>query len=88
MTMTEVPLPEPDVTTLCDYYDATGQRNGLAYSVDAVRIYGDARAAAAVAAERERAAQMCDAAENATASAHEATLYRKLAHAIRQEPKP
>lgn len=30
-------LPEPDVTTLSDYFDASGQRHSMAYSIDAVR---------------------------------------------------
>lgn len=30
-------LPEPDVTTLSDYFDASGERHSLAYSIDAVR---------------------------------------------------
>lgn len=40
------PLPDPDVTTLSDYFDAQWKRHGMAYSVDAVR--------AMLAAERER----------------------------------
>lgn len=45
-------LPEPGVTTLCDYIDAAGQRHSLAYSVDAVR--------AMLAAERERCARIVE----------------------------
>jgi len=48
------PLPEPDVTTDCDYLDASGARHSLAFSADLIRSY----AAAAVAAERERCAQI------------------------------
>jgi hypothetical protein len=47
------PLPEPDVTALCDYFDASGQRHSMAYGVDAV--------SAMLAAERERCAKLCEA---------------------------
>lgn len=45
------PLPEPDVTALCDYFDAAGKRHSLAYSIDAVRSM--------LAAERERCLGWC-----------------------------
>lgn len=45
-------LPEPDVTTLSDYFDASGQRHSMAYSIDAVRKL--------LAVERERCAKLCE----------------------------
>ncbi len=51
----DVPLP-PTFTMLSDLQSGTME----VCRADAVRAYGDARAAAAVREERERCAQICD----------------------------
>lgn len=68
----DIPLPTEEIAAYWDIAYSEGDRNarydtsdGSAQSAlqdlqEAIRAYGDARAAAAVAQERERCAQACD----------------------------
>ncbi len=78
------PLPEPYTEQVVEYTGIAVNRVDRfpLYTADQMRAYGDARAAAAVARERERCAKACD--EHASIEG----IAQKCAAAIRASAMP
>jgi hypothetical protein len=84
MTTPDLP-PLPKLSLLCRFMpDDYRYGDVLGFTADQMRAYGDARAAAAVLAERERCAKI---AEQVTIQGQHTLVGQMCAAAIRAEPK-